>query len=231
MSDCRTRGSSRERQRPRASPPLLAFVEDMKKVRQLSFFKSNTRFFGGQLLHGRRRSQRPLSTKEPIHIVLRSSWARGPFSFLLTKNKKTIERLIDFNAKDYGIKVYRKAIVGNHFHLVIQTPSRKAYNRFIRVLSSQVASHVMRSQSFKNFQKLIFNQNAGDPLGAGEIQGKGQAFWQFRPWTRVLRWGKDFQNCCRYLMQNTLEALGFTAYKPRKNIYAQWFRGKSGPSG
>jgi len=205
------------------SPQTLQSVRDMKKSKQLSFFKPYTRFFGGQLLHGKRRRQRPLSTKEPIHIVLRSSWAKGPFSFLLVKNKKPIERLIASNAKSYGVKVYRQAIVGNHFHLIIQIPSRKAYNRFIRVLSSQVASHVMRSLSFKKFQQLIYDQNAGDPpSGAEEIQGKGQAFWQFRPWTRVMRWGRDYQTCCRYLLQNTLEALGFTSYKPRKNIYAKW---------
>ena len=203
----------------------------MRKFQQFSFFKANERFFGGRLLHGRRRRQRPLSTKEPIHIVLRSSWAQGPFSFLLIKNKKVIERLIESYAKEYAIKVYGKALVGNHFHLIIQIPSRKSYNRFIRVLSSRIASHVMRQQSFKNFQKLIFNQNAGDPPGAQEIQGKGQAFWQFRPWTRVMHWGRDFQICRKYLLQNTLEALGFTTYKPRKNIDARWFRGEASASG
>lgn len=175
-------------------------------------------------MHGRRRRQRPLSTKEPIHIVLRSSWARGPFSFLLTKNKKTIERQIEFYARKYAIKVYRRAIVGNHFHLIIRIPSRKSYNRFIRVLSSQIASHVMRSQSFRDFQKLFLDQYAGDPPMAGELQGKGQAFWQFRPWTRVMPWGQAFKACCKYLTQNTLEALGFTTYKPRKNIYAKFFK-------
>ena len=211
---------------------FLHLVAIMKRSQQLSFFKSGERFFGGRLLHGRRRRQRPLSTKEPIHIVLRSSWAQGIFSFLLIKNKKPIERLIESYAREHAIKVYGRAIVGNHFHLIIQIPSRKSYNRFIRVLSSRIASHVMRSQSFVNFQKLIFNQNAGDPPpGAEEEQGKGQAFWQFRPWTRVLRWGRDFQICRQYLTKNTLEALGFTVYKPRKNIYAKWFREKSAKSG
>lgn len=196
----------------------------MGKSQQLSFFKANQRFFGGRLIHGRRRGRRPLSTKEPIHIVLRSSWARGPFSFLLTKNKKAIERLIQIYARQYAIKVYSRAIVGNHFHLIIQISSRKSYNRFIRVLSSQIASHVMRSQSFQEFQKHFLEQHAGDPPTAAEVQGKGQAFWQFRPWTRVMHWGKDFQACRKYLTQNILEALGFTAYKPRKNVYAKWFK-------
>lgn len=203
---------------------VLAMFLGMRKSQQLSLFKSNDRFFGGRLLHGRRRRQRPLSTKEPIHIVLRSSWARGPFSFLMTKNKKTIERLIEFNARQYAVKVYSRAIVGNHFHLIIKIPSRKSYNRFIRVLSSQVASHVMRSQSFQDFQKLFLDQYAGEPPKAEEVQGKGQAFWQFRPWTRVMYWGNDFQGGRKYLMQNILEALGFTTYKPRKNIYAKWFK-------
>ncbi len=57
---------------------------------------------------------------------------------------------------------------------------------------------------------------------AHETQGKGQRFWQFRPFSRVMSWGRDFKNGCEYVAQNTLEALGFIPYKPRRNHYALW---------
>lgn len=221
-----------------------------RKSQQLNLFKKDLRFHGGSLLHGKRKSVRPLSTKEAVHVVLRSSWGYGSNSFLLLKNKPAIERIILRTAKKYLIKVYRQAIVSNHLHLIIKISSRKNYQTFIRVLSSLIASHVMKMQSFKVFQKLL-RKNAGDPptdtktsnenhlalnlnlnlttdqkraqrhyqKAIQEVQGKGQAFWQFRPFTRVMYWGKDFKDSCSYLLKNTLEAIGFIQYTKRKANY------------
>lgn len=205
-----------------------------RKSQQLNLFKKDLRFHGGSLLYGRRKSVRPLSTKEAIHIVLRSSWGYGSNSFLLLKNKPAIERIILRTAKKYLVKVYRQAIISNHLHMIIKISSRKNYQTFIRVLSSLIASHVMKMQSFKVFQKRL-RRNAGDPptnvkISNGrhqttawlqyhkaiqEVQGKGQAFWQFRPFTRVMYWGKDFKGSCSYLLKNTLEAIGFIQYTKR----------------
>lgn len=195
----------------------------MKKAKQIQLFKTDLRFFGGRLLHGKRRSARPLSSKESIHVVMRSSWAKGTNSFLHTRNKNEILRLIKIISKQYFIKIYQTALVGNHLHLVINISHRRNYKTFARVLSSRIASHVMRQQSFKVFKRSLQNQEWGDPHpGAPETQGISQQFWQFRPWTRVLYWGRDFKKCCKYLVQNTLEALGFIEYTPRKNLYSKW---------
>lgn len=203
----------------------------MKNTQQFNLFKKDLRNHGGSLLHGKRKSVRPLSRNEPIHIVLRSSWAYSSNSFLLLKNKKDIERIIQRTAQKYLIRVYRQAIVSNHLHLIIKISNRKNYQTFIRVLSSLIASHVMKMQSFKIFQKLLAKEaraNAGDPpnrtqtqhqKALEELQGKGQAFWQFRPFTRVLYWGKDFKQSCQYLLKNTLEAMGFINYTERNTKY------------
>jgi hypothetical protein len=77
----------------------------------------------------------------------------------------------------------------------------------------------MKGESFATF----IGKAAGEgSTQAHETQGKGQRFWQFRPFSRVMRWGRDFKNGCKYVVQNTLEALGFIPYKPRRNHYAQW---------
>jgi putative transposase len=202
--------------------PLLQIDFLMKKSKQLTMFKSEPRFFGGLLLQGRRRGRRPLSSKEPIHLVMRSVWAVGGHSLLRRENKAEIEKLITIISHRFGVKVYRRAIASNHVHLVIRPIARTLYNKFIRALSGKVASQVMRGQSFKEFKRLL----AGEGVhGTTEIQGKGQRFWQFRPFTRVLCWGRDYRGACAYVAQNVLEALGFLAYKPRgPDRYARWIR-------
>ena len=184
----------------------------MKKQKQLELFKKDLRFFGGALLEGKRKSRRVLSTKEPIHIVMRSLWAKGENSFLHRRNKKPIENLIQKTAKAYLVRVYRVALVGNHIHLLVLARNRTQYKSFIRVLSSQIASQVMRNLSFKSFKQSL----RGDGGKQALKQGKEQQFWQYRPFSRVLFWGRDFKNCCKYLVQNTLEALGFIEYQARR---------------
>jgi REP element-mobilizing transposase RayT len=191
------------------------------KHRQLSFFKNDPRFFGGQILYGKRKGRRPLSTSEPIHFVLRSSWAMGPHSFLRPHNKGHIDALITSLAKKYGLTIYQRAIASNHLHLLTRIKDRKSYVAFIRVLSSKVALLVMKTKSFKLFLKSLQNPR-GDGAKTTEIQGKGQKFWQFRPFCRIVFWGRDFKTCKSYVMQNVLEAIGFLSYKPRKNSYARW---------
>ncbi len=160
----------------------------------------------------------------------RSSWARGEHSFLRRHNKSAIERLISLTAKNYHIRVYQRAIVGNHLHLVIRAKQRKQYHIFIRVLSSQIASHVMKQQSFRIFKKslklnLAAERRRGDPppnpqshchMQGPEPQGKEQQFWQMRLFSRVLNWGRDFKTACSYVQQNTLEALGFLPFFRKK---------------
>jgi hypothetical protein len=101
----------------------------MKKSKQLQLFKADLRVFGGQLLHGKRRKPRPLSTKEPIHLVMRSSWcgkngAMGTNSFLNPRNKGAIHNLIQGTAKAYGIRIYQVALMSNHLHFVIRISHR-----------------------------------------------------------------------------------------------------------
>ena len=189
-----------------------------KRPKQLSFFRPESKSFGGELLHGRRRKRRPLHSQQALHVVLRSSWASGRHSFRASRNLPRIEPLIRGIARKFQIKIYRHAIVGNHIHLMIGFGYRENYKSFVRLLSGQIASHVMGQQSFKVFRQSF--ERGDTPIrhrGNDEKQGKGQQFFQFRPFTRILNWGKDFQNCLRYLKQNILEATGVIVYQPRKN--------------
>lgn len=202
----------------------------MKRPKQFQFFRQSPRFFGGQLLQGRRKDRRPLSTRDPIHIVMRSTWAKGATSFRQSRNQKGIDRLIHATANRYRVRVYQKAISHNHLHLVVQVRHVKLYKAFIRVLSGRIATLVMQGRSFNEFLHDDANTTRSTenlPQGETDLaepQGKGQKFWQFRPFSRVLHWGRDFKICCQYVMQNTLEALGFIRYTPRKDRYAKWIK-------
>lgn len=243
-----------------------------RKPKQLHLIKPGLKFFGGQLLHGKRKAQRPLSTKDSIHLVMRSSWAMGRYSMLRKQNKDEIHKLITSISKKYGVRIYQRAVASNHIHLIVRITTRKLYYAFIRVLSSKIALHVMKAPSFEEF-KVNYNAQAGDALtsaskrGRGdapirapgaartnpgdastqapapshhhsastqtqntkEPQGKGQKFWQFRPFSRVLSWGRDYKTCFQYLQQNTLEAFGFIIYRKRNHTYARWLSAQINP--
>jgi REP element-mobilizing transposase RayT len=239
-----TPGLARLPHRPGLHPTVFMKKTKSKTAlhRQLNLFKKDLRFFGGRLLHGKRKGRRPLSTKEPIHLVLRSSWAMGQNSFLRPQNKRPIESLIASLSRKYGVTLYQRAIASNHLHLLVRIECRKSYVAFIKVLSSKIALHVMKNQNFKIFKKslrdhIVLRPNTmarstagGDGANTTEIQGKGQKFWQFRPFNRVLTWGRDFKGCTQYVIQNKLEAIGFIKYKARNSSYAKWIAGGVGPS-
>ncbi len=93
-----------------------------------------------------------------------------------------------------GVKVYRFANSGNHLHLVILPRSRPAFQAFIRAVSGLIA-------------RITLKVERGRALGI--------RFWDARPFTRILAWGRDFRRTSDYLLRNTLEALGFIPYRPR----------------
>lgn len=178
-------------------------------------FKPQLRFFGGALLKGKRRTLRPLTTKEAIHFTLRSEWATKNDSFLIKRNYKPIEHIIERFAKKFGIRIYRQAINSNHIHLLLRITNRTLYRAFIRAIAGKIASHVMSECSFKEFRKAKQNLRQGD--GA-----QSESFWQYRPFSRIVSWGRDFKGCAKYLKQNVLEAWGFINYTPRVNPYSKW---------
>ncbi len=210
----------------------------MKKSKQYSLFqgskefKTQTKFFGGKLLQNRRKSQRPLSRKDSIHFVLRSEWAVGRDSFLAKRNYSEIEYLISRFAKKFGVRIYQRSINSNHIHLLLRITNRVLYRAFIKAVSGKIASHVMGQKSFKLFLKARGNSFAGDGSEAAkvkrktspEILNKHAGFWEFRPFSRVVNWGRDFRTCVSYLKQNVLEAFGFVKYTPRKNYYSSWIK-------
>lgn len=190
------------------------------KIEQQSFFKAQKKYFGGALVQGKRKSIRPLSTKESVHFVMRSCWAVGKDSFLAQRNRKIIDLILNQFAKKFGVKIYQRAVSSNHIHLLLKITNRVLYRAFIKAVTGKIASHVMGRQSFELFSRSRCASIGG--VGVAEhdqASKKALGFWNFRPFSRVVNWGQDFNACVKYLKQNILEALGFVPYKTRKNYY------------
>ena len=173
----------------------------MKQTQLLfkAFDRESKKDFGGTGRTGAKgnpRERRPISVKRPMHLVMRSSIAVGEKSFLRTRYAKRIEEFIRRSALENGVKIYRYANSGNHLHLLVMPRSRDAFNAFSRVVTGLIARVI---------------------LGAEKGQGKGVKFWDARPFSRILEWGRKFKIVSDYLLKTTLESLGFIPFVRRRN--------------
>src|SRR4051794_38664482 len=73
---------------------------------------------GGVLRRGRRKLERPVSTRRPMHVVLTSHRARGCWS--LRRHERVVREALRTMARRFGVRVYDSANVGSHLHLLIR---------------------------------------------------------------------------------------------------------------
>lgn len=162
------------------------------KSKQLSLIKKTSTSYGGDLLRTRkgRAHGRPLDTKNSMHLVLRSSKAKGPWSFLKPQNRQAIQNILGKFSKRYGVRVLSLANVGNHLHLQIQLSNRQSYRKFIKAITSAIAMSITGINRW--------TQNADEKL----------KFWDRRPFTRVIVGFRSILNLKNYIYLNQLEGMG-----------------------
>lgn len=167
------------------------------RTRQISFFEDRIpQYFGGLLLKGNAKVARPLSTKEPIHLVLKSANAVGTQSMLQTYNVKKIDKIIRSHAKLCRIRVYHLVNVGNHLHLVIKLDARILFAKFVRTITGLIARHVLKQERGpQNHETKSLKSRKNK-----------SSFWVARPFTRLISWGKDYKFVARYMEKNSNQA-------------------------
>jgi len=159
---------------------------------------------GGQSGRGRRKLERPLSSKKWIHLVLKSDKAKGRLSLLTVTNQIYIKRLINAKGKQFGIAIADYANVGNHLHLKIRCASRAAFQRFLRSITTQIARKVTGARRGKKFGR----------------------FWQHLAYTRVLNSSLEELRLKGYFIANRKEAAeGPAAREAALNQFNAWVRG------
>ncbi len=178
------------------------------------FSHSKKLSFGGSQLKSNPKTARPIATKKAMHVVMRSTHARGQRSFLF--HSKEIEKIFKKQARNCGVNIYDLANAGNHLHLVIRVPSRRLYMRFIRASSGLIARQVLARERGKA-QKTPpehFCSGAFSSKGVGRLL----KFWDARPFTRVVAWGKAYKALKSYLMLNRVETLGIERLSAREML-------------
>ncbi|MFL5815287.1 MAG: transposase [Bdellovibrionia bacterium] len=163
------------------------------------FEKSSGASHGGELSRGKRKTLRPIDSKQALHVVLRSSKARGNLSMLHPKHCNAVEKYVQKTAQRWGVRIYRFANVGNHLHLLIKVPSRSAWKSFSREIAGGIAQIVTGA---KKGEALKRHSDASLPESAQ------RGFWDHLLFTRIVNFGRDFKIVSAYLIKNLFEAAG-----------------------
>ncbi len=197
---------------------LLKFHTFGHMNKQISLTKKNQgkSSYGGTLQTTRlaRSKPRPLSTRHSMHLVLRSSRARGAFSFKKPQHEQKIKHIISKFAHKYGIKMISIANAGNHLHLHIKLSNRFGYKPFIRAITSSIATAVRGNprwpKQLKQDQLTPLNRKTAKPF-----EGR---FWDRRPFTRFVSSFKDYLRLEEYIEINQLEGMGFKRFNAKMMI-------------
>jgi REP element-mobilizing transposase RayT len=170
-----------------------------KRIKQLAFngkgIDKPKDTFGGYSFKTNAKSKRPISSKLPIHLVLRTDGRK--FSMRKPKAFILIDKIVYRTAEKYGVKIYEFANVGNHLHALIKLRHIRDWAGFIRELSGRISQEM---------------QNLKGPQ-------KGEKFWSFRPFTRVVAsWRKAYRDCRDYVILNRLEGGGHINRRETKRL-------------
>ncbi len=170
----------------------------MRRQKQTSFegegFEKPKDWFGGHSFKTNAKSKRPLSSKLPIHVVLRTDHKN---SMRKPKAFGVVDRILYKTAKKHGVKIYEYANVGNHLHLLLKIPHVRRWAAFIRELTGRISQEL---QQLKGPQK-------------------GAKYWSQRPFTRIVQgWRKAYKTAKEYVVLNRWEAEGRLSRKDFKSL-------------
>ena len=151
------------------------------------FLKTKDCFGGAYLKNSHAKTKRPLSSKLPIHVVLRMTKASDDYSMRHPRSFGRVSACVQKTAKKHGIRIYEYANVGNHMHLLLKLRSVPGWKAFIRELTGRISQIVQnRKPQQKHFQ-----------------------FWAQRPFTRIIKgWRRAYRVAKDYVLLNQLEGEG-----------------------
>ncbi len=204
-------------------------------AKQINLFKKESLSYGGDLQTKRkgRAYARPLSTKQTMHLTLRSTKAKGKMSFL--RYKKEIQALLKKFAHKNNIQLVSSANVGNHLHLQIKLSRRDNYKPFIRAITAAIAMKVsgrnkwsvqkMKASVMDPSSSTSVNGGASivsraTPNGGASVISKASAnsgtsgmhphkFWDRRPFTRIVIGHQAVLRLKDYIRLNQFEGMGY----------------------
>ncbi len=156
---------------------------------------------GGEVSLGKRKTQRPVVPRKWMHITLKSSLAKGRYSFLNIKHRAKIQCLISLEARKNFITLAEGVNMGNHFHLKIKCQNRKTFQKFLRTITGKIA-------------RLVTEAKKGQPFG--------KKFWDQLAFTRVLTTSFEAWQLKAYFVANRTERA--QGYQARQEYLEQFYR-------
>lgn len=150
-------------------------------MKKKSTISPKTAAFGGTLLkNANARTPRPISTKDFMHILLKSEMAvvaNGKDLRLLRKKAK-IQEIITTRAADFGIKIHKTAIASDQVQLLVSVKTRKGFFNWMRRTTGLIARTMLEAEK-------------GSP--------SNKSFWTYRPMTRIVLRGSDARNVTKQM--------------------------------
>jgi len=180
----------------------------MARSRNPQLFQATKLYHGGSLRKQRAgRGARPLSSRngDSLHLILKSSRAVGPASFRAPGNKEKVLLLLEKFAARNAVQILSLANAGNHLHIHLRLTTRHTYRAFIRAATAAIAMAVTGASRWKK------------PTGR---------FWDYRPYSRVVRGRRAFLTLRDYLHVNQLETAGATRTEARLLVAWRVSRGR-----
>jgi REP element-mobilizing transposase RayT len=172
----------------------------MKIMKQQMFSELNTNWkfrycYGGTLRKSSKgRGARPLSTKDPIHLVFKVNKDAVTKGLRSPRNFNLINALIKKYARKFYVSIEQFSVQTDHIHILIRGSRRSVMQSFLRVVAGQFAQCLTDTFTTKH---------------------EGPKVWKHRPFTRVIRGFKPYKIVRDYIQLNELEACGRVYSKTR----------------
>ncbi len=188
-------------------------------MRQITFQKTawNHRFSHGGSLRAKRkgRRERPLSTREPIHLVFKANRLRLVGGFRTHRRFALANAILRKYSARFFVKIQQVSFQGDHIHLAVRISRRSSFQNFLRVFSGQVAQR-FRQEGLVTSAPGTSERARGEPGGAAGASGDvtdTPKLWKYRPFTRVVRGRRAHLTLRNYIQLNEQEAAGVIPYR------------------
>lgn len=197
---------------------------------QQSLFKTQWKhaFDHGGILRAKKlgRGYRPLSSREPLHLVLKARRSLLKYKSLRApSNAHRIHKIIKRYSLRFYVKVEQVSIQGDHIHLLVRASHRPYFHAFFRVVSGQIAQQLERVGLLERrsmtdtpgHPSLLSQNNVSrkiEEFTQGQLQGT--ELWKYRPFSRVVRGYRAYRVVREYIQLNELEARGRIAYRKQR---------------
>jgi REP element-mobilizing transposase RayT len=182
--------------------------------KQQSLFKPHWQHqfsHGGSLRRKRAgRGARPLSTKEPLHVVfkIRREGLRHR-SFRSAHGYVLVQKIIRRYSQRFYIKVEQLSIQHDHLHLLIRTSRRSQFHFFFRVVAGQIA------QRFEK-EGLLLKSKLKHVTDTPKSLHRSGSLWMYRPFSRVVRGYRAYKVIRDYIQLNEQEVAGKIKYQKNR---------------